>query len=64
MKIEIEVTSCESCPYKGVTKDMGSTWVSCNHKDIKFMNELERGVVPSWCPLGLGNKTDGLSSER
>ena len=61
--VEVEVSDCRDCPYKGAHRGQGECWTECNHKDHKqeaYGNILwgcqaEFEKVPDWCPIGLAN---------
>lgn len=63
MKVLIEITSCNDCPYKKEFRDEYNFDVVCQHGDIVWDDVLEHhnGLVkevPMWCPLDVSNKPE------
>ena len=59
--IELDITDCRDCLFRGSQRGHGECFEYCRHKDSPTsygnilwgcMGEFES--VPKWCPVGLG----------
>jgi hypothetical protein len=62
LTIEIDVTDCRDCQFRGSVRGQGECWEECSHKkhgqgpygNILWGCQEDFKQVPKWCPLGLG----------